>query len=505
MKWPRNPIIYEINTWVWLTSLTQRYDRQITLKTVPDEVLDELASFNFDAIWLMGVWHRGTATRRSALNYLHEYEEALPDISENDVVGSAYAIGNYEVEAALGRRKGLLSLRKRLQERGMRLILDYVPNHTGHDHPWLYERPDYYIQGTPELLEKDPGNFFVSHKVAGKDIIIANGRDPYFPGWVDTAQLNAFNQGYREACVRTLLDMASMSDGVRCDMAMLMMNDIFERTWGWLGIKPPQEDFWNYVVPRVKAKAPDFIFLAEVYWDMNFAILQQGFDLTYDKTMYDRLCSGDVNGIYAHLGADSSFLERNIRFIENHDEPRAAKALGIERSRPAAVLINTVPGATLLHDGQFTGRTVKLPVQINRQPIEREYPALRDFYARLVKEASADVYRIGEWQLFRPYPACEGCTGEHNLVSYGWHHQGEYRLIVLNMSGEWSQAIIDITAWRDVLQDSDWMMHDVLHRTYFEADGTELALDGLSVDLEAYQALIYHMTPVKKQRHQSTR
>lgn len=500
MDWPHNPIIYEINTWVWLRSLSQRYGKRITLNNVPDEVLDDLARYEFDAIWLMGIWHRGPSTRASALNYTHEYVGALPDISKKDVAGSAYAIGNYEVERALGGRSGLKSIRKRLAERGMRIILDYVPNHTGHDHPWLREHPDYYIQGTQELIANDGDGFLRVETAAGDEVIIARGRDPYFPSWIDTAQLNAFSAGYRNACVETLCDMASVSDGVRCDMAMLMMNDIFVRTWGWLGIQPPEIDFWNEVVPRVKAHFPNFIFIAEVYWDMNYSILQQGFDYTYDKTMYDRLRNGDVGGVYAHLGADISYLERNIRFIENHDEPRAADAFGIDRSRAAAVLVNTVPGATLLHDGQFDGRIIKLPVQINRQPDERLHSSLREFYLRLQQEASDTIYREGEWYLFRAYAACEGCTGNYNLVTYGWRLDDEYRVIVLNMSGEWSQAAIDLSAWDDALDANDWVLQDALHGTYREVEGQALMTNGLLVDMDAYQAVVYHMRPMEKKR-----
>ena len=504
MKWPHNPIIYEINTWVWLRTLSQHYGKRITLNTVPDEVLDHLASYQFDSIWLMGVWHRGPSTRASALNYIHEYVGALPGITEKDVGGSAYAIGNYEVERALGGRSGLKSIRKRLAQRGMRLILDYVPNHTGHDHPWLREHPEYYMQGTEDLIVSDADSFLRVETVQGEDAIIARGRDPYFPSWIDTAQLNAFDQGYRDACVETLCDMASVSDGVRCDMAMLMMNDIFVRTWGWLGVQPPEIDFWNYVVPRVKQRYPDFIFIAEVYWDMNYSILQQGFDYTYDKTMYDRLRDGDVGGVYAHLGADISYLERNIRFIENHDEPRAADAFGIERSRPAAVLVNTVPGATLLHDGQFQGRVIKLPVQINRQPVERDHPELRDFYLRLQQEASDEIYRSGEWRLFRAYAACDDCVGDYNLVTYGWRLGDDYRVIVLNMSDERSQALIDLGAWNDVLGTHDWVLQDALHGTYREVEGEVLDADGLMVDMKGYQAVIYHMRPVKKHRRRHT-
>lgn len=494
--WHHNPRIYEINTCVWLNTLSQVYNKPISLENVPSEILDELASYHVDAIWLMGVWYRGRITRQSALNYIHEYQGALPDVTKKDVAGSAYAIGAYDVEQAIGGREGLAIFRQQLHERGLKLILDFVPNHTGHDHPWLMQHPEYYVQGREEHKNKG----FFEKKVGTKSHIIANGKDPYFDGWVDTAQLNAFSEEYRRATVRTLREMASMADGVRCDMAMLMMNDIFAKTWGWLGIQAPQEDFWSYIIPRVKELHPHFIFIGEIYWNLNYAMIQQGFDYTYDKVMYDRLLAGDVNGIKSHLLAERSFLEHQIRFIENHDEHRAAAAFGIDRSRPAAVLMNTVPGASLLHDGQFLGRKIKLPVQITRQPYERAYPALKDFYLNLLEEASDDIYRYGEWRLFPISAACEGCQGAENLIAYGWRQGDDIRLIVLNFSEHWSQAIVDITAWGDILHEQDWVLLDVMHRRYNEEQGETLAQTGFTVDLAAHQAMIYHFRPRAKRK-----
>jgi hypothetical protein len=527
--WTRYPRIYQINTWVWLTTLSQIYRRKITLHNVPDAEIDKLASYHVDAVWLMGVWFRGPSTRASALNYLHEYVGALPDVTENDIAGSAYAIGAYSVDEGVGGRDGLLHFRQQLNARGLKLVLDFVPNHTGLDHRWLQDHPEYYINGTKTWYKKARGEFFLVQKeLPESDMItvaleaaaatktdeavlkpepekeihvIAHGRDPYFPGWIDTAQLNAFNPGYRQAAIDTLNDIAELADGVRCDMAMLMMNEIFARTWGWLGFNhPPHEDFWTTIIPKVKAQHPHFLFIAETYWNMEYALLQQGFDYTYDKTMYDRLLEGDTNAIYKHLNADFNFLRRQIRFIENHDEKRANDMFGLERSRAAAVLICTTPGATLLHDGQFTGRIIKLPVHITRQPHEREYTHLQRFYMRLLQEADHDIYQHGEWKLFNTWSACEGCVGEFNFIAYGWRREGDIRLIVLNFSGQWSQAKVDLWQWGDMFRNRNWRMTNVLHSTptYRDIEGTPAVEDGLLIDMEPYQAVIYHFTPIEE-------
>ncbi len=498
LNWSAGPRIYEINTRVWLTQLCENYGKSIDLDNIPDEVLDELVSYEIDAVWLMGVWERGVATRASALNYVHEYRYALPDIQPDDVIGSAYAVHNYVVEPAIGGREALARLRVRLQQRGLRLVLDFVPNHVATDHAAISLHPEYFVQGTPEQLKRDTTNFFLTHNAKNQPIVIARGRDPYFPGWIDTAQLNVFSPGGRAMALEILLDIASQCDGVRCDMAMLVMNEVFVRSWGWLGLKPPKRDYWETIIPKVKAQNPEFLFIAEAYWNLEYALQLQGFDYTYDKTMYDRLLKGDVNGIYLHLTANMNYLKRKIRFIENHDEHRAAAAFGPDRSRPAAALICTLPGSVLLHQGQFEGRKVKLPVHIVRQPHEEEFTPLYDFYMNLLAETRDDIYRTGQWSLFRCYAACNGCEGAGNIVAYGWRKNNDFRLVVVNMVDEWSQALIGLNGWLDELKDKSWLLYDALHNYYIEEEGSNLAESGgLYVDVEGSSAHIYRFLAVK--------
>jgi len=498
--WQKNPRIYQINTWVWLNTLSRKLGHSITLDNVPDDVILELASYHVDAIWMMGVWHRGVATRKSALNYIHEYEPVLPDITEDDIIGSAYAIYDYAVDPALGGREALAKFREQLREHGMKLVLDFVPNHVSTDHRWITERPDYFIHGDEHLIEVDKGNFFRSKDIQGNDLIIAHGRDPYFPGWIDSAQFNIFSPGYREAAIHTLIDISSQCDGIRCDMAMLAMNDVFMQTWGWRGVAPLNEEFWNYVMPKVHLHYPDVLFIAETYWNLEYELHQQGFQYTYDKTLYDRIIERNTEGIHVHLRADRAFLEQNIRFIENHDEPRAADTLGIEGSRPAAVLIATLPGATLFHDGQFIGRKAKLPVQIGRQPNEQEYANLYAFYMRILDEIQHPIYKHGEWYLFNREPLYANNGHHTNIIAYGWQYENELRLIVVNLTEQWSQAKLDIRWWQERLSQHDWQAYDVLNDRYEEYSGYDIAETGtLNVDMDGYSAHIYKLSPIAKQ------
>ena len=169
--WPPKPLIYEINTWVWLNTLSRRYGRPITLSTVPDDALEDLARSGINTVWLMGVWARSPAAAAHARQWAHEYKPALPDLTDEDVIGSAYAIHDYQVDRRIGGRKGLAALRRRLKARGLRLILDYVPNHVALDHPWVRERPACLIQGTPRDLKRRRSDFFQATDAWGRSLV----------------------------------------------------------------------------------------------------------------------------------------------------------------------------------------------------------------------------------------------------------------------------------------------------------------------------------------------
>lgn len=495
--WPLKPFIYQINTWVWLNTLSRAHQRTITLHDVPDEELDRIAAYGLDAIWLMGIWKRSPRGARQALRYIHEYREALPDVSPSDIVGSAYAIGDYRVQAELGGPDGLADLRKRLTRRGLRLILDYMPNHTGLDHRWVREHPGYYIQGTPADLKRRPSDFFAAQDAWGRDLVVAHGRDPYFPGWSDTAQINAFSPQYRRVALETVLDIAEQCDAIRCDMAMLLANRIFAGTWhGYYSDHAvPKTEFWEDIIPDVKTRHPDFLFMAEVYWNMEYDMQQQGFDFTYDKTLYDRLVRDHPRDVRVHLVSDISYQRRLVRFIENHDEPRAYVSLGPRKSRAAAALIATLPGAALLHDGQFTGRRAKLPVHICRQPNEPVDEKLHAFYQALLAETRHPLYQTGTWWLLDVNQAWSGNWTHDNLVAHGWTTGRRHIVVVVNLTDVRSQALVPLGGWEGI-GGHNWRLTDVLTNNRYTRAGDSMIHPGLFIDLEPFGAHIFHLQRV---------
>jgi hypothetical protein len=478
MRLSQRPVIYEINTWVWLNELSRKHGSAVTLGSVPDEAWEELAALGVDAVWLMGVWQRSPAGIRIAMgneDLVASFRRALPDVAAEDNVGSPYCVRRYEVDPRLGGASGLTAARARLASRGVGLILDFVPNHVAPDHPWAADHPEYFIQGSPIDRTTDPRSF-----IAAGGRIFACGRDPYFPAWPDVLQLNAFDPGLRQAAAGTLLDIAEQCDGVRCDMAMLMLNAIFERTWGGRAGARPAADFWPTVIPGVKARHPDFKFIAEAYWDLEWELQQQGFDFCYDKRLYDRLEKEGAESVRLHLSADMAYQERLVRFIENHDEPRAAAVFSPERLRAAAVAALTLPGACLVHEGQIEGRRVRLPVFLGRRPPEAPDEGLREFYRRLLRAVGDDVFKSGEW-----HPCeCGGWpdnTSYRNLVAWRWCLGADGRLVVVNLSAAQSQGRVRLM--RVSVPDRVIAFEDLFSSAVYRRGGREITESGLFVDL----------------------
>ncbi|WP_326671012.1 alpha-amylase family glycosyl hydrolase [Streptomyces canus] len=472
-------VILEINTLVWLSELSGRYGRHVTLGDVPGEVWDSVALPGVDTVWLMGVWERSPAGLEIALRdegLRASFREALPDVTDADIAGSPYCVRDYVVDASLGGPDGLAAARTQLAARGLRLILDYVPNHVAPDHPWLTSGPDRLVRGTADDLGRAPAEFIE----AGGEVY-ARGRDPYFPPWPDVVQLNHFSDALREATVDTLVSIGDQVDGVRCDMAMLLMNDIFGKTWGDRAGTAPAEDFWPYVIPRVRARHPDLLFVAEAYWDLEGALQQQGFDHCYDKRLYDRLLHESADSVRAHLGADLAHQRGLVRFLENHDEPRAAATLPGDRGRAAAVAVATLPGATLWHEGQFEGRRVRPPVFLRRRPQEPVDEPLRDFYGRLLPAAAA--VRRGDWRPLTPTGWPDNDT-HRDLLAWTWTHADARHLVVVNDSDRPAQARLPLP-WDD-LRGRVCRATDLLTGAVYDRDGGELADCGLFVSLEGW-------------------
>jgi glycosidase len=340
------------------------------------------------------------------------------------------------------------------------------------------------VAGDEASLAREPRNY---RRVEGGRVI-AYGRDPFFDGWPDTFQLDYSNPALRSAMQAELARVARLCDGVRCDMAMLVLPEVFERTWG-----RATEPFWPRATSAVRAARPGFLFLAEVYWDLEWTLQQQGFDYTYDKRLYDRLAHGAARAVRDHLRAGLDFQDRLARFLENHDEPRAAATFAPERHRAAAIVTFLAPGLRFLHQGQREGRRIRVPVHLGRGPEERVDAELGAFYDRLLATLRDRAVREGEWRLLEARAAWEGNPTWDDFIAFAWTRGGERRLVVVNFSDHRSQCWLPLP-WGE-LGGATVRLRDRTGPAVYDRDARELAARGLYLDLPAWGYHVFEVAP----------
>jgi glycosidase len=485
------PVLYQINTRVWLYELSHKLGRPAMLDDISDTELDHLAELGFDWVWLLSVWQTGEASRavsRSRAEWRREFEETLPDLREEDIAGSGFAITGYNVAEKLGGNAALARLRRRMQERGLQLLLDFVPNHMALDHPWVDEHPEYFVAGSESDLARAPQNYRWLRTAGGKKLL-AHGRDPFFPGWPDTLQLNYGNPAVQAAMTGELRKIAHLCDGVRCDMAMLILPDVFERTWGIRA-----EPFWPRAIETVRRQYPEFLYMAEVYWDLEWTLQQQGFDYTYDKRLYDRLRDGHARSVRDHLRAGMDFQNKLARFLENHDEPRAAATFPSEVHEAAAVVTYLTPGLRFFHQGQFEGRRKRISPHLCRGPDEPVDPTLQAFYSRLLSVLRQPIVRQGHWRLLECLPAWQGNWTSDCFVAYAWEGRDSQRLLAaVNFATNHSQCYVRLP-WSD-LHGSQWRLQDLLGSAVYDRRGDDLETRGLYLDMAPW---LYHVFGLEK-------
>jgi len=489
MATPRYPALYQINTRVWLTELSRKLDRCGTLDDLPDAELDCIAEMGFDWIWLLSVWQTGPAAQkisRTHSEWREDFEATLPDLREEDIGGSGFAIQDYSAHRDLGGDAALARLRQRLRQRGLKLMLDFVPNHMAPDHAWVDEHTDFFVPGTEEDLQRAPQNYSRAQTRNGP-VILAYGRDPYFDGWPDTLQLNYGNVALQEAMIGELMRIAGQCDGVRCDMAMLILPEIFERTWGI-----QVDSFWPKAIPRVRTKSPEFTFMAEVYWDLEWTMQQQGFDYAYDKLLYDRLREGHARPVRGHFHAGLDYQNKLARFLENHDEPRAAASFSSENHQAAAVVSFLSPGLRFFHQGQFEGRKKRISPHLVRAPEEPRIEQVQSFYERLLVALREPALRDGDWQLLECVPAWDGNWTSDCFIAFGWEKGDEERfLVVVNYAANQSQCYLQLRFAG--LRGRRWRLEDLLGDAQYERDGSDLESGGLYLDIGPWRNHLFRI------------
>ncbi len=509
--------LFEMNTRTWKS--TRDSDGVPHLGGFTSITMSDLKSIKaggFSSIWLMGIWDIGPKVRAISKKY------------GEDFLGSPFAIRDYRVSEELGTEDEFAALVARAHTIGLKIIVDFVPNHMGLDSDWLNQHPEYFIHrplaatdsslSDSELEKKYPGYFV--HRTPSyphgnrripKTILVAYGKDPYFYPWIDTAQLDFAEPALRRKMTDVLCDIARRVDGVRCDMAMLVLREQVkihrhpEMTWDAFNRMMPEE-FWPDAIHAAKRVKGTFSFMAETYWSMEGYLQQLGFDYTYNKPLYEAICSAmqsaNAEGLLNFmrlLGSD--FLSRGVHFLENHDEERAMTVLGEERQRAAATILCTLPGVALLHQGQLEGKRERLPVQravpVHQEPVNA---SLKAFYERLLRATSLPLFREGRLNVLY--------SNNPSFVTYARVDENSRAIIIINTSNQTQKGSVTVMPGLQLKAGAAYELHDLFYEMKspelrrqstvvptYHYQASHLITQGLYVELGAFDAHIFLVDP----------
>eukprot|EP00761_Pharyngomonas_kirbyi_P009896 gb/GECH01009914.1/.p1 GENE.gb/GECH01009914.1/~~gb/GECH01009914.1/.p1 ORF type:complete len:493 (+),score=126.30 gb/GECH01009914.1/:1-1479(+) len=481
--------LVQISTRPWLFSLSKKYNQKITqLSDVPHKEYLKLRDKGFNMLWMMGIWKLGSHGLEFDRQHKDDYAQHLPDCNEDDIIGSPYAIVDYVCNPELGSNSDILQLKKFLNSIGMELMLDFVPNHTAVDCEWVNQDPNMYVRAPPHEIENhqiDPNVYLPSAQG-----IAYGGGD-----WKDTAQLNYWNSKTIDNMKENLLRVASLCDAIRCDMAMLVLNNHIQSNWGYQlearGFKPPLGEFWEDAISHVKQKYPHVKFLAECYGETESRLQELGFDFTYDKAFYDILRTYHLDNIRGYLENNSlKYLKHSAHFTENHDEPTAVTAFDHDwqKSNMATLICMTIPGMKFFHEPQLSGYENRLEIHLRRSATEPSNPYVVRFTADLLEILSHEsgVFGKGEWKIHHVH----GDDG-WRFLCWKWELGNERRLVIVNYSDQTAGGVIP-----DLLQSSSsdltdrFSVQDLLTGDVFFHCCDDIEKNGLGVMLRAWTAQI---------------
>jgi len=399
-----HPCLYLINTRLWLNQLSNKYETPLTIDKIPKTEWQALFD-KYDHFWFMGIYKESDASRQHAQKWSFQSRYALPDLDPNrDVAGSPFAIPEYIPSPSIAKNwEDWDKTVDFLHENHKKVIIDFVPNHFALDCELAKTHPEYFIQGSESQYYSSPDFYFPLQAADQKTYYLAHGKDPNFPSWADTLQLNYGVPELNQEMASTLKNLASHSDGLRCDMAMLLNPSTFLRTWGWTLNEDQKKyinkhSFWAENIPLIKNSNKDFKFIGEVYWDQDY--LSQYFDYLYDDRFYKGITRSPLD-LKNHLGELLTSRSnknpcRSALYIENHDEERSVKSLGEKRARAAAFLAAIIPDTMfIVNQGQENGWKIRPPMQINRFPAEVDNPQIQKFYQKIFSLINSPLYKSG--------------------------------------------------------------------------------------------------------------
>lgn len=328
------------------------------LREFPIEFLDYLQSLGFSHLWLMGTWQLPTDSRQLNFSF-----QNFPNVSRDKLISSVFAIDSYNIDQNLGSLDDYLFVKQEANKRGIKIILDFIPNHFG-----IFSS---FTQTNPEIFLKIKNEF-------------QSGRDPNYPAWLDTAQLDYSKQITRDFMAKQLLNISKICDGVRVDMAMLLLNSVFEKTWSFK--IENQKEFWSESLSALKKFKTDFVTIAECYWDLEPRLIELGFDYVYYKPFLDQLVSNQ--SLNSKTEGINQINQKLVCFLENHDEKRSASIWQGEALKNKINLLVQAKGIGLYYHGQLEGNLIRTPIQLIQTPLEEINRVIKNYYLEKFRETS---------------------------------------------------------------------------------------------------------------------
>lgn len=461
-----NPILLEISTRPFLQILSEKYSRPINkIIDIPESVFDEWKQMGFEWIWMMGIWELGQYglnLDRTSPKKKSDYDKLLPDWTSDDVIGSPYSIVSYTINPELGKEEDIAWLRKQLNQRGMKLMLDFVPNHTAIDSIELTKekKRDFYIHFpdnmslseahmTEEQFNQKYGPNKIAYGCASTNWKPLNETEAEtvnlsLKPWIDVAQLNYMNPELRKSRIEILLKIASQSDGIRCDVADIIFNRFFWKKWQFelenTGYKLLKTEFWEDAISQVKSKFNNCVFLAEANYDYNESFKKCGFDYVYERLIIREIEKKDsVNLSQIKKVINDPDVGRYAHTIENHDEKRSIETCSNNplKEHSAAVLSLTLPGIHFVNQDQWCGYKREIGVQLRRAVKEKPNEEFVTFYRKLFDILKLDVLKNGKFSVND-----EKCfSHQSDILSWKYQLDGNSVAVFVNFS----DSPIDVT------------------------------------------------------------
>ena len=493
----KHSIVYQFDIREFFFRHQQTNHKIKTLIDLPFEFFKELKALGVDYIWPLGIYEPSKESQKIAreMKELHRrYDESLPGWTIEDVIGSPYAIKSYSVSKSFGADRFYTKFKELLLKKfDLKIILDFVHNHVAIDNPIVKKHPEYFIHCVENNELKYSPDFY-ELKAGEKTYFIAHGRDPYFPSWKDTLQLDYRSKSVQKFMINELLKLSKKCDGVRCDMAMLGLSNIFHNNWKNYQLPndavPSGKEFWREAIDKVKKKNPDFIFIGEVYWDCEKDLLDLGFDYVYDKKFYDLMVKQNILLINEYIKRAFTYGRNRFLFLENHDEPRSSLVFNLDYIKVLATLVYTLPSMKLIHAGQIEGKKYPHAIQLRRIYSEPLSGELKNFYLKLLFAIKSSTITNGYFKYLNPLPAWEGSISHNNFTIFLYENEKmNIDLVVLNLSPYQSQCKVKVESYNIV--DKKFLIKDRLSDEEYLRDGNEMYYDGLYFDLKPYQSQIF--------------